>query len=112
MTNLALLVGGLLVLGGCASKPANSADSVKDLNKRYAEKVGVAAKAELVEEFGSADWCEQKAGGAETCRFYKSLGVQWKGDKENRKRYEAYDEIIAEFDGQGVLRDYKAKSQR
>ncbi len=107
------LVLGLVLIASCAGKGTkSSADALKDLNKRYSDKVGAANKTELVEEFGQADWCEQRPGGSETCRFYKSMGTQWKGDKETRTRYEAYDEVIADFDGKGVLRDYKAKSQR
>jgi hypothetical protein len=103
----------LLSLAACASqKVSSSADALKEIHKKYETRVGKAAKSELVEEFGQADWCELKPGGTETCRFYKPLGTQWKGDKENRTRYEAYDEVIAEFDPQGVLRDYKARSQR
>lgn len=102
-----------LAFAGCAGKSTqSSADALKDLNDRYSKKVGASTKSELVEEFGPADWCEQRPGGSETCRFYKSMGVQWKGDKENRTRYEAFDEVVADFDGKGVLRDYKAKSQR
>lgn len=97
----------------CASKKAfNTADALQDLNHRYESRVGKATKSELVEEFGQADWCEQKPGGTETCRFYKALGTVWKGDKENRTRYDSYDEVTADFDTQGVLRDYKARSQR
>ena len=102
-----------LGLAACASKKTiNTADALKELNGRWQDKIGVAAKSELVEEFGQADWCEQKPGGAETCRFYKALGVVWKGDRDNRTKYEKYDEIVAEFDPQGILRDYKARSQR
>lgn len=107
---VAFLVAGL---SGCASKKSmNTADALKELNARYSEKVGKAAKTELVEEFGSAAWCEQKPGDTETCRFYRSLGTQWRGDKEARTKYEAFDEIIADFDAEGILRDYKARSQR
>lgn len=105
-----------LVLGlaaACASKKTkNTAEALKDLNGRWQTKIGVAAKSELVEEFGQADWCEQKPGGAETCRFYKAMGVIWKGERDSRTKYEAYDEVVAEFDPQGILRDYKARSQR
>jgi hypothetical protein len=110
----ALTIALMLGLAACAStkKTKSTADALKDLNARWQDKIGVAAKSELVEEFGQADWCEQKPGGAETCRFYHSLGIVWKGDKENRTKYDTFDEIVAEFDPQGVLRDYKARSQR
>ncbi len=107
------LVLALLALGACSgSKVKTSAEALKDIHKKYEERVGKATKSELVEEFGQADWCEQKPAGPETCRFYKPMGTMWKGDKENRTRYEAFDEVVAEFDPQGVLRDYKARSQR
>lgn len=105
-----------IVLGlaaACASKKTlSTADALKDLNSRYEGRIGKARKAELVEEFGQADWCEQKPGGTETCRFYRQMGTIWKGDKENRTRYDSYDEVVAEFDPQGIMRDYKARSQR
>lgn len=107
------LVLVFLALGACSSsKVKSSADALKDIHKKYQEQIGKATKSDLVEEFGQADWCEQKPSGPETCRFYKALGTMWKGDKENRTRYEAFDEVVAEFDAQGTLRDYKAKSQR
>lgn len=108
-----LAIGLVFALGACASKKTmTSAEALKDLNDRYSEKVGKANKTELVEEFGTADWCERKPSGVETCRFYKSVGVQFRGDKEKKTRYETFDEVVAEFDAEGTLRDYKARSQR
>jgi hypothetical protein len=100
---------------GCASKSKKgetTAEALQDLEKRYSEKVGTSQKSELVEEFGSPAWCEPKPGGAESCRFYRSMGRQWRGDKDNRTSYEAFDEVIADFDPQGRLRTYKARAQR
>ncbi len=108
-----VLVLSFILLAGCVGKKTkSSADALKDLTANWQSKLGIATKAELVEEFGQADWCEQKPGGAETCRFYKALGIVWKGDRDNRTKYERYDEIMAEFDPQGILRDYKARTQR
>ncbi len=109
-----ILVLPLFVMVSCSSAPKaeKTSNAVKDLDARYAEKVGKANKTELVEEFGTADWCEPKAGGGETCRFYKAMGLQWRGDKENRTKYQTFDEVVAEFDSQGVMREYKARSQR
>lgn len=109
----ALTLFCLVLLAACASKKGiNTATAVEDLNRRYSDRVGKAYKTELVEEFGTASWCEPMPGGGENCRFYKSLGTQWRGDKEHRNRYEAFDEVIAEFDAQGVMRDYKVRAQR
>ena len=111
-----LLISACLVFAvGCSShkvKGENTADAIQSLEKKYSDRVGKAQKPELVEEFGRAQWCNESPGGAETCRFYKSLGRQWKGDKENRTSYDAYDEITADFDTQGYLRSFKAKAQR
>lgn len=100
----------------CASKNEkkgqSTAEALKDLEERYSSKVGHSAKSELVEEFGSPQWCEPKAAGAESCRFYRSMGRQWRGDKDNRTSYEAFDEVVADFDPQGKLRTYKARAQR
>ncbi len=109
----ATILATTLLLAACAGKKTvSTSDALKELNQRYEARVGKAYKAELVEEFGQADWCEQKPGGTETCRFYRRVGTIWKGDKENRTRYETYDEVVADFDPQGLLRDYKARSQR
>ncbi|MBY0371639.1 hypothetical protein K2X33_13215 [bacterium] len=109
----AVVLGLALVLSACASKKAANTEGALDaLNQKYSERVGKAYKTELVEEFGTASWCEPQPGGGESCRFYKSLGSRWRGDKENRNRYEAFDEVIADFDAGGLMRDYKARSQR
>lgn len=104
----------VFVMVSCASKQKSESTSnaLKDLDSRYSEKVGKANKTELVEEFGTADWCEPKPGGGEKCRFYKAMGLQWRGDKENRTKYQTFDEVVADFDSQGTLREYKARSQR
>lgn len=114
MKSSALL--SLFILAACASNPTprgeNTAEATAELERRYAEKVGRAQKSELVEEFGPARWCEAKAGQAEQCRFYRNMGTRWRGDKEDRTHYEAFDEVIADFDGNGNLRAYKVKAQR
>lgn len=119
MRKLQLVSGVLFALvlaTGCASKGdgkgQTTADALADLDERYAGKVGKSHKSELVEEFGSPQWCEPKAAGTESCRFYRSMGKKWKGDKENRTSYEAFDEVVADFDPQGKLRTYKARAQR
>ncbi len=109
---LAVVATALL---GCASKEKkgqSTAEALRDLEMRYSEKVGTSHKSELTEEFGSPQWCEPKPGGAESCRFYRSMGRQWRGDKDNRTSYEAFDEVVAEFDPNGKLRSYKARAQR
>jgi hypothetical protein len=104
---------GLTLLASCASKPETStSDALAELEKRYADKIGKATKSEFVEDFGQPMWCEQKPGGAENCRFYRRMGTRWKGDPQNRTHYDAYDEMLAEFDPKGFLREYKAKAQR
>lgn len=113
MRSVIVIMGSAFLLIGCAGKSVkSSADALKELQTQWQPKVGTATKAELTEEFGPADWCEQKPGGAETCRFYKPMGFVWKGDRENRSKYERYDELTVELDPQGILRDFKARAQR
>jgi len=106
------MTAGLVV--GCASggKVTESSDARKDLEQRYEKRVGAATKQDFVTEFGPANWCRQQPTGEETCRFYKKLATKWMGDKKDRVHREAFDEIVAEFDGEGTLKSFKANAQR
>lgn len=113
MTRTFILIGLVFILSNCATKRTTvTGEAHEDLTQKYKGQVGVATKTDFVEEFGSADWCQPKGGGAETCRFVKKMGVKWTGDKLNRKQHELYDEVITDFDSQGILKTFEAKSQR
>jgi len=98
---------------GCASKKTTSSEAVDQLEEKWAAKVGQATKSDFVEQFGNAEWCRPSATGEETCRFYKKKATVWTGDnKRDKKSYEAFDEVVAEFDMSGKLKSYKANAQR
>lgn len=102
------------VVAGCASKQtASSTDVKKELETKWEKRVGSATKSDFVEDFGDPEWCRPSEDtGTETCRFYKKKGTKWMGEKTDRKHYEAFDEIVADFDSKGVLRSFKANAQR
>lgn len=103
----------LLVVAACSSqKNVTSADAEKSLKQRYEAKIGSATKTELVQEFGNPEWCRDNDMGGETCRFYKKLDTKWMGPTTDRKNYSTYDEVVADFDTNGVLQKYDAKAQR
>lgn len=106
----AFLMTGILILG-CSSKQT-SAEAKAGLEKKYTPKVGIATKSELVEEFGNAEWCKVEATGGETCRFYLKKGMRWVGEKRDKKNVEQFDEVVAQFDGSGVLRSFKSNAIR
>ena len=108
-----LYVALALAVVGCASqKVVESSNASKDLEDRYSGRVGAATKTDFVQEFGNANWCRPQPTGEETCRFYKKLTVKWDGEKTDRTHREAFDEMIADFDQNGVLKSFKANSQR
>ncbi len=74
--------------------------------------MGTATKGQFIQEFGDAQWCSPKDNGEETCRFYKKTATKWIGEPKDREHYEAYDEVIADFDSKGVLKAIKTKAQR
>ena len=71
-------------------------------------------KTDLIETFGSPEWCKMEESGSETCRFYRKKGTRWIGDKKqkDKKPIETGDQVIAEFDKEGILRSFKASAQR
>ena len=101
----------IVSLIGCASKET-SAEAQARIEKKYEERVGTARKAELIEDFGTPEWCRANDSGVETCRFFKKKGTKWMGEKRDRTHYTTYDEIVAEFDEKNVLRAFKASAQR
>jgi hypothetical protein len=103
----------LLLLAGCSHKSDISSSAARqELDDRYKNRIGSATKSDFTQAFGNAEWCRQQPGGEETCRFYLKKGTNWMGDLKDRKEYEAFDEVIADFDPNGILRSYKANAQR
>lgn len=112
---LLLLAVGLFVAACASSERGGSQDSStakRDLEEKYNNKVGTATKTDFVQEFGPANWCRQQSTGEETCRFYKKLQTKWMGEKTDRTHRETYDEVIADFDTNGVLKSFKVAAQR
>lgn len=95
----------------CASKKTTT-DAKADLDNTWTKKIGSATKNDFVEDFGRAEWCKPEAAGGETCRFFMKKGVRWAGDKTEKKAIVQYDEIVANFDPSGVLREFKSNAQR
>jgi hypothetical protein len=107
----------LLILAACSSNQVGdgltSSEARTKLQEKYKDKVGNYNKTDFIEEFGSANWCRPKEPGGETCRFYKKIGTKWIGEEgRDKKNLEMFDEIVAEFDGKGMLRSYEANAQR
>jgi len=110
---LTLLTGlSLFLIAGCAHQQESSQEAESKLNETFGEKIGVAKKSELVEHFGTAQWCRPNDFGGETCRFYRKKGTQWVGEKRQKTSYLQYDEGIAVFDQDGILKRFTGGSQR
>lgn len=107
----AFILVALLVLG-CASQDNRSEEATESLLDTWSPRIGTAKKSEFVEKFGNPEWCRLRDSGAETCRFYNKRGVKWLGPEKDRKSYIQYDQVIADFDGQDVLRSFEGDSQR
>src|SRR5688572_5587240 len=91
---------------GCASKKTSS-EARQELESKWSDKVGVATKSDFIEQYGNAEWCQPDTNG-ETCRFYYKKGTKWMGDnKRDKKSFETFDEVVAEFDSSGKLKGYK-----
>lgn len=113
--SLFVSLGLALALSGCASKKAadmSSGDARQALDRKFADRVGKATKNDLVEELGSPNWCRPQPSGDESCRFYKKIGTKWTGEIKDKSHHEQYDEVFADFDSNGVLKSFKANSQR
>lgn len=107
-----ILIVVLLLLTDCATPP-NSARAREELENTYSPKVGSARKADLMEKFGSPQWCRPQDGGGEECRFYIKKGTKWVGDSgRDKKSYEAFDALNVQFDAKGVLSGINADAQR
>lgn len=107
---MAVMMG--LGLAGCSSGPETSKQAREKIDQKFAPQVGEATKAEFVEEFGTAEWCRPKENGSETCHFSKKTGTKWVGTPKDRKSVVQYDDVTAEFDQQGRLRNLESKAQR
>lgn len=112
ITQLFLAASVIALVAGCASK-TSSEKAVNHLESKFGDRVGKARKSELVEYFGTADWCRpNESTGGETCRFYKKTGTAWVGEKRDKKNYLQYDELFVEFDSKGILREFTPSAQR
>jgi len=103
-----------LVIISCSSTPENSSQAKAKLEQDFASKVGSATKTDLIETFGNPEWCKGEEPDGETCRFYRKKGTKWIGEKQqkDKKHIETGDQIIAEFDKDGILKSFKASAQR
>jgi hypothetical protein len=111
--SLLVLTAVVVVIGGCSSNQPKSEKALEKLESRFSDRVGKARKSELVEYFGTADWCRpNESTGGETCRFYKKTGTAWVGEKRDKKNYLQYDEVMVELDSKGILREFTPSAQR
>lgn len=110
---LFLLLLLLSLLCSCAHHET-SRDASKALQFKWESELGKATKAELVEDFGTPDWCRSvESAGTESCHFYRRKGTHWVGEKKVEKHpYVTFDEIFADFDSSGLLKSFKAQAQR
>ena len=114
MKKLIIFIVLSVIYTGCSSAPETSKQAQEKLEENFSEKIGSATKTDLIEYFGNAQWCKLEDSGRETCRFYRKKGVKWIGEKDqkDKKALETGDQIIAEFDREGILRAFKASAQR
>lgn len=112
MSKIIYVLFSLAFLVGCAGKETSTEEAREELLDKWTPKVGSATKSQFVEQFGNPEWCRKRDSGAETCRFYNKRGVKWMGDAKDRKSYVQYDQVVADFDGNGVLRSFEGDSQR
>lgn len=108
---LGIAVFLLVAVIGCSSKESSS-NAREKIDNKWGDRIGKATKSDLVEDFGNAEWCRPSDSGTETCRFYRKKGTKWMGEVKDRKSFEQFDEVMAEFDQNGVLRSYKSNAQR
>lgn len=108
------VVMAAVFLASCASKPITSREAREKLEQDFSSKVGSATKTDLIESFGNPEWCKVETTGTESCRFYRKKGTKWIGEKQqkDKKPVEMGDQIIADFDKDGILRSFKASAQR
>lgn len=102
----------LVGMSGCAHKETSS-EARSQLDSRWESQLGSATKSELIEDFGTPEWCRKDDSGEESCRFFRPKGTKWIGaHKMDRSYYSAFDEILADFDSVGKLKAFKANAQR
>ncbi|MBI1861500.1 MAG: hypothetical protein HYR96_11340 [Deltaproteobacteria bacterium] len=105
-------IWSLLFLAGCAHH-STSEQAREKLDSRWEDEIGKATKSELIEDFGNPEWCRSDDLGVESCRFYRSKGRKWLGEKKMEKsHYSTFDEILVDFDSSGKLKTFKANAQR
>ncbi len=104
----------IFLLIGCASSEIkmSSHEAKEKLEKKYSSKIGVIGVQELTEDFGPPEWCKDSETGTRVCRFYRKYETKWTGPKTDRKHYDTFDEIVAEFGYDGKLRSYEIRTQR
>ena len=110
-----VLLSLVFLLSHCAHQKETTVQAEKSLQERYEAQIGSASKNALIEEFGNPEWCKVEPTGTETCRFYNKKGTVWIGEKEDKrgkKPVEEFDQVIADFDGNGLLRSFKSSAQR
>lgn len=107
-----LFLLGCLALVSCSHQETTTAEAQKKLETSYEDRIGKATKNELVQDFGTPQWCRPEDTGDEMCRFYRKTGTKWGGDSTDRTHYETFDQVVAEFDKAGVLKSFTATSQR
>lgn len=114
MKSVLLSIIGSLILTSCSHHHETTKEALANLEQDFSSKVGTANKGDLIESFGNAEWCKVEDSGTETCRFYRKKGTKWIGEKKqkDKKPVETGDQIIAEFDKEGILRSFKASAQR
>jgi hypothetical protein len=110
--NSILFFAGLWLVAACTSTPAKSGDARLSIEQRYNNRIGSATKEDFVQDFGAPNWCRGQSTGGETCRFYKKTGVVWTGSETDRQHHDTYDEVVADFDSNGILKNFKAAAQR
>lgn len=103
-----------LVLISCSHHHETTKEALAKLEQDFSGQVGTATKGDLIESFGNAEWCKVEDSGTETCRFYRKKGTKWIGEKnqKDKKPVETSDQVVAEFDKDGILRSFKASAQR
>ena len=107
-----LLISFVILASGCAHK-STSAEARDRIESKWEDRVGKATKIDLIEDFGTPEWCRRDDAGEESCRFYRRKGMKWIGEsKHERSYYSTYDEILVDFDGSGKLKSFKANAQR
>lgn len=101
-----------LAFVACSHQETTTGEARAKLDETYENRIGKATKADLVQDFGTPEWCRPQDTGEEICRFYRKEGTKWMGPTTDRTHYDVYDQIVATFDPGGVLRTFKATSQR